>query len=57
MHFKVWALLHGLDATSVTFGVLGNKTYTLAHGADYGVTKYDVSLGDIISGYEVQKSF
>ena len=40
------------DATSVTFGVLGNKTYTLAHGADYGVTKYDVSLGDIISGYE-----
>ena len=29
-----------------------NKTYTLAHGADYGVTKYDVSLGDIISGYE-----
>ena len=40
------------DATSVTFGVLGNKTYTFAHGADYGVTKFDVSLGDIISGYE-----
>ena len=40
------------DATSVTFGVLGNKTYTFAHGADYGVTKFDVSLGDIMSGYE-----
>ena len=40
------------DATSVTFGVLGNKTYTFAHGADYGVTKFDVTLGDIMSGYE-----
>lgn len=40
------------DAASVTFGVLGNKTYTLASGGDYGVTKFDVSLGDIVSGYE-----
>ena len=44
----------GLDAQGVTYNVLGNVTYTLSGGADYGATGgMAASLGDVLSGYKL----
>lgn len=43
----------GLDAQGVTFNVLGNVTYTLAGGADYGASGgMAPTLGDVLTGFK-----
>ena len=48
------ALTWGQDATGVTFGLAGNKTYTLGNGANYGVTNdFAPTLANVISAYTI----
>ena len=43
----------GLNAQGVTFNVLGNVTYTLAGGADYGASGgMAPTLGDVLTGFK-----
>ena len=47
----------GLAAQGVTFNVLGNVTYTLAGGADYGATGgMGATLGDVLNGYKLYEN-
>jgi len=47
----------GLAAQGVTFNVLGNVTYTLAGGADYGATGgMGSTLGDVLNGYKLYEN-
>ena len=48
--------LWGQEAQGVTFGAIGNKTYTLVGGKDYSGTDnkgMSASLGDLTAGYEL----
>jgi len=44
----------GQDAQNVHYGLLGNKAYTFTSGYDYSSATggMDVSLGDVLNGYE-----
>ena len=44
----------GLSAQGVTYNVLGNVTYTLAGGSDYGASGgMAASLGDVLNGFKL----
>ena len=44
----------GQEASGITFGLLGNKTYTLDNGADYGATNgFEPTLANVISSYTI----
>jgi Phage tail sheath protein subtilisin-like domain/Phage tail sheath C-terminal domain len=44
----------GQNATAVDFGCVGNKTYTLANGFDYGANGgMDATLGEVLNSYEI----
>ena len=48
--------LFGQEAQDVTFSAIGNKTYTLSNGKDYGGVDdkgMSASLGDVVSGYDL----
>ena len=48
--------LFGQDAQGVTFSAIGNKTYTLLNGKDYGGTGnagMSASLGSVADGYDL----
>ena len=48
------AIAWGQDAASVDFGLVGNKTYTLLSGSDYGASGgMAVSLAEVLSSYEI----
>ena len=48
------AITWGQDASGVTFGLAGNKTYTLNNGANYGVTNdFAPTLANVISAYTI----
>ena len=44
----------GQDAASIEYGFVGNKTYTLANGNDYGASGgMAATLGEILNSYEI----
>ena len=44
----------GQETTGVNFGLIGNTTYTLAKGVDYGSAgSYAASLSNVITSYEI----
>ena len=48
--------LFGQEAQDVTFSAIGNKTYTITNGKDYGGVDHkgmSASLGDVVSGYDL----
>ena len=48
--------LFGQEAQDITFSAIGNKTYTLSNGKDYGGVDdkgMSASLGDVVSGYDL----
>jgi len=48
--------LFGQESQDVTFSAIGNKTYTLSNGKDYGGVDdkgMSASLGDVVSGYDL----
>ena len=48
--------MFGQEAQDITFSAIGNKTYTLSNGKDYGGVDdkgMSASLGDVVSGYDL----